>query len=450
MRALLLLAALLLAGCTTLPAPDGSGPAGALRFDPPVSVSDVWPGAEPVLAMSGDGTLYLEGIGRAASPPATVEGNVNKVWRSRDDGATWQDITPPGFGQERSNDGFVAAAQDGTVYAANVFSLTFQVYRSEDQGATWEHLELPPFPALMHRHWILPRGDAVHVSLEALPPSFASFLGGIPPPQAQTGNPNEGMWYLRSDDRGDTWTAPVQIDPVVNFAGQSAMVASEDGQRLYVARYEEPGRDPVAYAYEAGHWYLLASEDGGATWERREMFDLAGETSTAVPGLALAGDGALAFVFTQAVGNVSRLHLASSADGGRTWATPREVPLPPGTHAMPWAEARGPGEVAVMWYATDAEGPARALDVPWFVDFAWLTAADTAASQVQRVRVTEDPVHEGNICAKGPACAAGEDRRLLDYPWMVLGQDGRARLAFASTQWERPSAFAVYARQAGP
>lgn len=447
MRVLLLGAALLLAGCTTLAPVDGPA---RLRFDAPVAVSQEWPGAEPVLAMAPDGTLYLEGIGRAASPPATVEGNVNKVWRSTDDGATWQDVTPPGLGQERSNDGFVAVAGDGTVYAANVFSLTFQVYRSDDQGETWQRLDVPNLPALMHRHWIVPVGDTVHVTLEALPPSFATFLGGVPPPLAQTGNPNEGMWYLRSEDRGDTWTAPVQIDPVVNFAGQSAMVASADGQRLYVGRYEEPGRDPVEYTYDAGHFYLLASEDGGATWERREMFDLAGETSTAVPGLALAEDGRLSFVFTQPVGNASRLHLAGSADEGATWSTPREVPLPPGTHAMPWAVARGNGTLGVMWYAADEPGPARALDEPWFVDFAWVTDAAGEAPQVRAARVTPEPVHQGNICAKGPACRQGEDRRLLDYPWAVLGPDGRARLAFASTAWERPSAFAVYAREAGP
>lgn len=447
LRPALALPFLLLVGCTAL---EGALPDDALAFLPPVAVSQEWPGAEPVIALAPDGTAYVEGIGGtasgdasevASSPSRVAGGNVNKVWRSDDGGASWTDITPPGPGQERSNDGYVAVSTDGTLYAANVFSLTLQLFRSEDKGETWTKLAVPPVPPIVHRHWFEALGDTVHLTVEALPPSFVPYLAGAPPLPTDATDARSGMWYARSDDGGTTWTAPAQIDPNVNFAGQTNMVVSADGERIYVGRYQEDAAPPE-YTYDDGHWYLLASEDGGATWERREMFDLTSETSTAVPGLALQKDGSLSMAWTQLVGNASRLVLANSTDGGRTWGAPWQPALPAGTHAMAWATAHPDGGLGVMWYEAPVDAPASQVDAAWSVRYARVTNAT-----FESALVTPAPVHEGNICAKGPACGEGEDRSLLDYPWMDFGPDGKAWLVFPSTRWERPSAFAMVARE---
>ncbi|HEV8361379.1 MAG TPA: sialidase family protein [Candidatus Thermoplasmatota archaeon] len=405
-------------------------------FGAPVAVSTEWPGAEPVIASASDGTLYIEGLGGSA------QGNVNKAWRSTDDGATWVDITPPLVGERPTNDGFLAVGNRDTVYVQNVWGLTFQLFRSDDRGATWLLLPTPKLPLLMHRNWIVPLGDAtLHVVMEALPPSFAPALVGGP--QLPLATPNEGLWYLRSDDRGLTWTVPRQIDPVVNFAGQGNLVVSQDGQALYVLRYEdERGSDP---SYERGLWYLLASEDGGATWERRDAFALTSELASAVEPLALDPTGTLYMAWSQALDGRSQLHFATSRDGGMSWSAPRLLAPSSGTQAMPWLASPASGELRVVWYEADANVTAPKADAPWFAHAARITGADTDAPAVAAQRVTPEPVHEGNICAKGPACGQGEDRRLLDYPWIVVGPDGRSHLVVASTEWDLPSAFAVYA-----
>lgn len=352
------------AGCTTpappadtgLPSPDLGA---ALRLLGPVAISTEAPGAEPVIAVASDGTLFVEGVG-GIEAAAGARTNVNKAWRSTDEGATWRDVTPPGLGQERSNDGFVAVGNGDTVYVANVASLTFQVFRSDDLGDTWVPLEPVRLPLLMHRHWIVPHGPStLHVVVEALPPGF------VAPPAAGL-TPNEGLWYVRSDDRGDTWSVPVRIDPVVNFAGQGNLVVSADGRRLYVLRYEdEGGAQP---RYEAGLWYLMASEDGGASWERLDAFPLTTELAAAVPSLALDGADTLFMVWSQEVAGTSRLHLARTVDGGRTWSAPFVFGDPQGTQAMPWTDAKGFGRLAVVWYAADVQGTAASVDAPWFVD----------------------------------------------------------------------------------
>lgn len=431
-RAFPMLCAALLSGClAAVDAPLED----AIRFAPPVAVSRTDPGAEPVIAIAPDGTVYVEGVG------AGPNGNVNKVFRSRD-GRAWDDITPPAFGQERSNDGFVAVSDEGTLYAANVFSLTFQLYRSEDRGDTWTKLTLPPLPAAMHRHWIWSSGDLVHVTVEAFPPSYAPYLARAPPLPLDTADAESGMWYLRSDDGGDTWSQPAQIDPIVNFAGQTNMVVSPDGERLFVGRYQEDAAPP-AYTYDDGHWYLLASEDGGSSWERREMFDLTSEMSTAVPGLALTPEGALWMAWSQAYEGSSIVHVASSRDAGASWSEPSRPVGTNGTHAMAWARGAPDGRVGLLWYEAPVRGAASRVDAPWSVRYAELRGGAVSPSAL----VTPEPVHEGNICAKGPACGPGEDRSLLDYPWMDFDAEGAAWLVFPSTMWDRPSAFAVVARQ---
>lgn len=446
---LALVLALLLAGCVSQSGPNAPAalpedPGDVLRFVS-TAVSQDAPGAEPVIASAPDGALYVEGIG--ATLVGATRTNVNKAWRSLDDGATWVDITPPALGEHRSNDGFIAVDKGGRVYVANVASLTLQMFRSEDQGRTWTPLPIPHLPLLMHRHWIVPTGDAtLHVTIEALPPSFAPALGGAPALPGSVPQ-NEGLWYMRSDDRGDTWTVPVQIDPLVNFAGQGNLVVDVAGEKLYELRYAD--RDgALTPTYEQGQWYLLASEDGGATWERREAFPLTSELASAVEPLALDPAGTLYMAWSQERDGTSLLHLASSRDGGRTWSAPRLLGDAGATQSMPWIAPRNAGELALVWYQADVHGTASKVNASWFAHAGWISGADTDRPILASARATPEAVHEGNICARGPACGRGEDRRLLDYPWVVVGPDGRAHGVVASTKWDRPSAFAVYVGEA--
>lgn len=443
-----------LAGCVgqTDESGDEGRPTGSLGPGDvfgPVNVSTQWPGSEPVVDVGPEGTIYVEGVGSTPEADGETSRNVNRVFRSTDDGETWTDVTPPGTANESSNDGYVAVGPDGTVFAANVFGLSFQVFRSTDRGETWTPLNMPRIPATMHRHWIAPVGDGVvHVTVEALDPGAAPVLLGAPSQEGQIENPaNQGMYYVRSTDNGDTWSTPTRIDPQINYVGQSNMVVSDDGQTLYVTRYEEDEEKPIDYDYVDGTFYLLASEDGGDTWERREMFDLEGESGTALTNLALDKEGTLYFVWAEETGNRSVTKLAVSRDGGGSW-TQHELDLSDGTQAMPFSQALAPGRLGVLWYDAHVDGMPGDVDADWHVHYAEVTVPEDGppSSQAQRLSGT---VHEGNICVLGPACSGDQDRRLLDYVWVQPTPDGSVHLAWASTMWDKPSAFPVYARITG-
>ena len=442
MRRAFLLAFLLVAGCVSVP-PQATTLDGA-TLTPAVAISKESPGGEPVVAVLSDGTLFAQGVGSIRTPTGQTT-NVNKVWRSTDDGASWADVTPPFNGQERSNDGFVAAGNKDRVYAANVFSLTLQLFRSDDKGKTWTPLRPPPVPMLLHRHWVLPVGEkTVHLAVEALPPGYGPYLAGQAPPGDAPPTPNEGMWYMRSDDLGETWTQPVQIDPIVNFAGQSNMVASADGKDLYVQRFEQKDAPRFEPTYERGHWYLVSSHDAGASWKRSEMFDLTSELAAAIPFLVLDPDGHLSSFWSQETNGTSKLAYSWSADHGATWATPRTLPVGSGVQSMVAGDAKAPGVVALGWFEANATGTAPKVNASWGFWTATLRDLETDAP-AGNASLVAAAVHQGNICPKGPACKAGEDRRLLDYPWVDVGPDGRAHFVFPSTAWDKPSSFAMYA-----
>lgn len=446
---ILLAACLLTVGClgTTddvLGDDDPDGPA-TLTTSPPVDVSTRWPGAEPVVDTGPDGTLYIEGIGTAETQDGTR--NVNRVWRSTDGGQSWTDVTPPATANASSNDGYVAVGPDGTVFAANVFGLTFQVFKSTDQGETWTPVNVPRIPGLMHRHWIEPVGDGtVHITVEALDPAAAPILAGLPSQEGTVDTQvNKGMYHTVSTDNGDTWSQPQRIDPQINYAGQSNLAVSPDAQALYIVRYEEDEAQPIQYDYADGTFYLLASHDAGETWERVEMFELSGEMGSALTSLTIDPTGLIYFTWAQETDGRSVTHVAISHDGGQTWTT-KALALSDGTQAMPFARALGPGELAVLWYDAHAQGMPSDTDLGagWHIHVAHVTGAETAKPQVE-VRKLTGTVHEGNICVLGPACSGEQDRRLLDYVWIDQGPNGTAHLAWSSTMWDRPSAYPVYA-----
>src|SRR5437867_19813 len=107
----------LVVGCVASPGPSPSHSPG---WTLPVALSKDLPGAEPVIAALPDGTLFAQGVGSTSAGT----GAVNEIYKSTDDGATWKIVTPNGPGELRSNDGFVAVGNGGSVYASNVFSTT--------------------------------------------------------------------------------------------------------------------------------------------------------------------------------------------------------------------------------------------------------------------------------------------------------------------------------------
>jgi hypothetical protein len=134
-------------------------------------------------------------------------------------------------------------------------------------------------------------------------------------------SPSQGLYYLRSEDQGSTWTEPVWIDPDIladhNPSEFQFKMDDSDGLHLVWSYYAVMGT--------GGDWVRYAnSPDGGKSWPVRITIDKndlssPGLNSFAYPLLAVNGD---MVHIVWAAGNLLYRHHRYSLDGGLTWSDP--------------------------------------------------------------------------------------------------------------------------------
>jgi hypothetical protein len=149
-------------------------------------------------------------------------------------------------------------------------------------------------------------------------------------------------------------------------------------------------------------------------------------------------------------GNVdgpTTIYLATSTDGGATWTQPINVSSHvPGlqTNVFPWLAAGNAGRVDLVWYGTPTLGScpnepcgAGFINGTWSVYMAQTLNAVTtkgaanASPSFTTARVSEYPVHTGQICEFGIACTTGGDRGLADFIQVQADPSGAADIVYA-------------------
>jgi hypothetical protein len=320
LRAASCLAALaLLAGCLQPTTPTGATT--GLSMAP-------WPGtlagpggdAESSLAVSPDGQTVLacsHGGFTQASP----------LWASTDGGATFRrvEVSP---NQPFDGDCDVAIGADGSwnIVYDTVASATFA--SSQDQGKTWwvHPFAAEPFGGV-DRPWILADGDGVILT-------WADVMAALP----------FAAFFTKTSDGGRTWTPHTLIGTFtpseVNCFMAHPIAAPSHAIQVPIACKD--GDDVLG----SGPAYLLESADGGATWDKVPTGVRTGGSITA----SYAGDGGLWMTVDEADATGTRLGVARSTDGGRTFTTPLWLDgnVTPGFGWF-WVDGRPDGSATAAW-----------------------------------------------------------------------------------------------------
>ncbi|HEX2021303.1 MAG TPA: sialidase family protein [Candidatus Thermoplasmatota archaeon] len=468
MRALLalLLAGLTLAGCVSPAADvDPASDGGLLPegFAPPVAMTQPTGGAEPNVAVAPDGTLWITAVAGSQERPNHEQGAA-WLWRSTDDGATWETLrapqrdTPLGSvpGTRRpfgSSDADVVASADGWIYYSDWWNWgspvcppvggglvplpaspcsrygSYLVERSSDGGNTWESASVTTLDSVggMDRQWLVAGPDGF-VGL------FYAYFHGPNPARAQgAADDLEGRSSIQavySRDHGATWTEPATV--VETAPGESAFNqighprVSPDGTLWMPHAWTKITDD---YWHDPSEVRVAVSSDMGATWEVRKVADVPEgfDNLWAVQG-DVDARGVMHVAWGARTGENMTVFHAMSADDGATWSEPIALSAG-GLHFLPWVAATGDGDVAVAFYGSNATGvPDEAPEeTEWF---AWVARRQGDNGTFVLEKAQADPVKVGPMCPRGGDCQPAL-RDLLDYPSVAFGPDGALHVAYA-------------------
>jgi hypothetical protein len=443
MRAMPLLAALVLAGCMA-PEPPSAEPQG-LRFEPAQRLPGDRIGAEPNMAAHG-ADVWVIAVGSVlANPDQDVARGAVNLWHSPDRGATWERQRDPGpqdkNGTFCSCDTDVDLGPDGTLYLTDFWLGAgfngFVVEASSDGGKTWGagNPVTVNTPAGNDRQYVIAGRDPGEVYLAYAAGSVGDLAPAPPvplplPDLPELGAPGAqqgGLQLWRSTDAGRTLA---QVAKVSDGGFIARPAVGPDGALFYGWSEPEPG-DGAPWNTTATV-RLAVSRDHGASFDAREV----GKVRDGVGGLwpfelSAGPDGLLHLVWMERVpAGGSVLWYARSGDGGQSFAAPRVVGWRNGTALLPWVAHAGPGRAVVAWYGTEAavlplEAP---RDTRWD---AWaMVVGDTSAQDSAPARASPWPVKVGTFCPRGASCP--QDRELLDYP-AILWSDGWVHVAFAAS-----------------
>jgi hypothetical protein len=293
------------------------------------------------------------------------------------------------------------------------------------------------------------------------------------------------IWVETSTDGGQTW-APTPLSAIQAGSAQQAtttcntipggIAVDENGAhrgRIYsVWETSDLNENAVqgcnyTQAEAFDHIFLSYSDDGGATWTSRTVFNDPCAPNPPIPPTSPGSCQDVSEIFSSIavdqagnvyVGYVRRnisqakpeydIYVATSSDGGNTF-TSHKANTDSGTHYFPWVTAGGNGGVDVVFYDTPYVEGVGALNKPaaapptaqWTVQMS--QSLDGGKTWTQS-NVSGHPIYFGDICTTGIFCGLapssfnwGNDRILFDDFGVAAGPDGGARIAWtdASGSW---------------
>lgn len=441
----------------TAPAPVGSSfTTGVLPPAPSSGLTATNEDAEPGMGVDGNGVFW---VASDVEPYASKDTRALQalsgadVWKSTDDGRTWQWVAAP-FNNAGSTPGLAGEDTDIAVapvknsngfynlYVASLWVGSTNVAVSQDGGATWNVTPVNGEPA-QDRPWLSADGPCIfYLSYHALAPydTVVDKYDACNAADQAVGSavdPTETNVFLGNIAPGLTNRFGKQV--VDNSP------ASPHQHRIYVpmegcATLTQSGLPEAGSGCATTPQVFVGVSDDGTNYtdhtvaavSTNKLFIWPDTVATDSAGTVYVGwfDGTHAFVST-------------SRDGGSTWGAPVQVNSAPALSAVyPTVAASSPGHVEVAFYGSTRAGDADDATTmgqpntfgaaPW--QLYWATSSDYGKTWSQTT--VSATLHTGVLCYNGGGCGQYPgDRNLLDdFGVAISPTTGSTSIAFDNDQ----------------
>jgi hypothetical protein len=402
--------------------------AAEMTFGSPVQVSadDTQSAAEPSIRVALDGTIYIvapTGLGNTARDGTESEGG-DVIWRSEDDGKTWQFL---GSLDENlgGGDADIAPDAEGTLWGSGLTLANTTASISTNKGDSFNVNPVGTLSSVVDRQWI--------ETYKAEPFAFMT-----------TGEIGTSAVLLSRLERlpGDvpavSDTIRIQHEQGYQWPGE---IAVDEGNDLVFVAYNTPGGDN-----DNSDDIMVARTDlnlGGL--EQFKVTTTVGDSFDSFVGVDVDRAGNVYAVWTERrktndggkKKGITGSFLGISKDSGETWSQPIRLNVRPRSSAFPWVVAGDEGRVAVAYYGTRRAGPSpedvavEGRRVPkWrvFVSYSLNATKGADFTEVPAMGL-KDYLHAGNVCTSGTGCAAGT-RDLLDFFQLDLTPCGKIAITY--------------------
>lgn len=410
MRALLVLACLLVAGCAAPAAQRAALDAPASLDARTVTLHPTGhAGGEPNVGVTKKGSIFVT---------ATYQ-----VLRSRDAGATWEMVVD--FGTVAGK--HLINAHDPMLWVDPVTDVVYDdpmfpvlacssLISSKDDGDSWTQ-----------RHGVcqVPPMDHQRLGSGKPGPDSLPLAGALHPTVLyECYNHAVTTQCATSEDGGLAWSPPVPV----------AVTERDACAGLNGSPRAAPDGTVVVPIFDGCDALLLGvSRDSGRTWTLRKGPPGIGSGADD-PSIAFTPDGTMYVAWT---GDDHLARLARSPDVGATWDGVW-TPAPPDVTATAFVAmaAGADGRVAVAFLGTrDADGdPSDAPpETRWHL---FVVTSDDAGTERPTFAATQatpddDPVQVGCVWMRGLTVPQSECRNLADFIDAAMGPDGAFHVAFA-------------------
>ena len=419
----------------------GGGGTSGTGFTAPVQIPQSAKLGEPSLAVDSAGRL----IATAPQSLGNINGGGSPVWTSADRGATWAGPVHPQGDPVSGGDTDLVIDSADNVFQTDLWLGNSAMAVSTDHGASFianEYGHLHPGddrPWLAYSkkdnalYMVYDGLDALHVAksaplvapqtglllaqdVPAVPESAVSVtlgISGVNTPVRQCACPPGGIAV--DQNSGSIYITYSRQNGGSNGGGVG--VARSDNSGLTWTETSIPGTGSTGSAFDTEYNFAPAKVDANGTlyvaWAEGQNITGSGNSQQASGGVVIK--------------------YAYSRDKGTTWSAPVKLSTGSGTATFATLDVVSPGVIDVAWYGTSATGDPNLVpsSASWDVDFAQVTAADTATPAFTPAAAVTG-IHSGCIQTGGSGATFCTDRSLLDFFQLVVDHLGKANIIYSS------------------